>query len=130
MSSGSDEYVCEICVPTPSASPLNRKVHFRHFSFSGSLRSDPSLTRRHMHYYTTDHKYENVMARNIQRVNAVASATIGLGIAVRARDLARGNIGHDPPQRGWRMQDEITAPTDGPVDYTHLMSTEAFGAPN
>jgi len=40
MSSGSDEYVCETFVPTPSASPLSRKVHFRHFSFSGSPRSD------------------------------------------------------------------------------------------
>ena len=70
------------------------------------------------------------MARNIQRVNAVASAAIGLSIAVRARGLARGNIGQDPAQRGWRMQDEITAAIDGPVDYTHLMSMEAFGAPN
>ena len=33
---------------------------------------------QHMHYYTTDLKYETVMARNIQRVNAVASAGIGL----------------------------------------------------
>ena len=44
-----------------------------------------ATTRQHMHYYTTDLKYETVMARNIQRVNAVASAAIGLGIAVRAR---------------------------------------------
>jgi len=89
-----------------------------------------ATTRQHMHYYTTDLQYETVMARNIQRVNAVASAAIGLSIAVRARGLARGNIGQDPAQRGWRMQDEITAAIDGPVDYTHLMSMEAFGAPN
>jgi hypothetical protein len=49
-----------------------------------------------MHYYTTDLKYKTVMARNIQRVNAVASAAIGLSIAVRARGLARGNIGQNP----------------------------------
>ena len=50
-----------------------------------------ATTRQHMHYYTTDLKYETVLARNIQRVNnAVASAAIGLGIAVRARGLARG----------------------------------------
>jgi hypothetical protein len=51
-------------------------------------------------------------------------------IAVRARGLARGNIGQDPAQRGWRMQDEITVAIYGPVDYTHLMSMEAFGPPN
>ena len=89
-----------------------------------------ATTRQHMHYYTTDLQYETVMARNIQRVNAVASAAIGLSIAVRARGLARGNIGHDPPMRGWRMQDEITAAIDGPVDYAHLISMDAFGAPN
>ena len=59
-----------------------------------------------MHYYTTDLKHETVMARNIQHVNAVASAAIGLGIAVEARGLARGRIGQDPPRHGWRMQDE------------------------
>jgi hypothetical protein len=89
-----------------------------------------ATTRQHMHYYTTDLQYETVMARNIQRVNAVASAAIGLSIAVRARGLARGNIGHDPPMRGWRMQDEITAAIDGPVDYAHLISMDAFGASN
>jgi hypothetical protein len=68
-----------------------------------------ATTRQHMHYYTTDLKYETVMARNIERVNAVASAAIGLSIAVRARGLARGNVGQNPPQRGWRMQDEITS---------------------
>ena len=41
-----------------------------------------ATTSQHMHYYTTDLKYETVLARNIQRVNAVASAAIGLGIAV------------------------------------------------
>jgi hypothetical protein len=41
-----------------------------------------ATTRQHMHYYTTDLKYDTVMARNIQHVNAVASASIGLGIAV------------------------------------------------
>ena len=61
-----------------------------------------ATTRQHMHYYTTDLKYETVMARNIQRVNAVASAAIGLGIAVRARGLARGGKGREPPRRGWR----------------------------
>ena len=72
------------------------------------------------------------MARNIQRVtgNAVASAAIGLGIAVRARGLARGRIGQDPPRHGWRMQDDIVAAIDGPINYAHLMSSEAFGAPN
>ena len=89
-----------------------------------------AMTRQHMHYCTTDLKYETVMARNIQRVNAVASAAIGLGIAVRARGLARGRIGQDPPRHGWRMQDEIVAATDGPINYAHLMSSEAFGAPN
>ena len=44
-----------------------------------------ATTRQHMHYHTADLKYETVVARNIQRVNAVASAAIGLGIAVRAR---------------------------------------------
>jgi hypothetical protein len=85
-----------------------------------------------MRYYTAGLKYETVMARNIQRVNAVASAAIGLGIAVRSRGLAIGGafIGQNPPQRGWRMQDEITAAMDGPVDYAHLMSMGAFGAPN
>jgi hypothetical protein len=83
-----------------------------------------------MQYYTNDLKYETVMARNIQRVNAVASAAIGLGIAVRARGLARGRIGRDPPRHGWRMQDEIVAAIDGPINYAHLMSSEAFGAPN
>jgi len=90
-------------------------------------------TRQHMHYYTTDLKYETVMARNIQRVNAVASAAIGLAIAVRARGLARGRIGQDPPRQGWRMQDDIVAELaaiDGPINYAHLMSSEAFGAPN
>jgi len=52
------------------------------------------------------------MARNIQRVNAVASAAIGLGIAVSARGLARGCIGQDPPRHGWRMQDKIVAAID------------------
>jgi len=92
-----------------------------------------ATTSQHMHYYTTDLKYETVLARNIQRVNAVASAAIGLGIAVRARGLARGRIGQDPPRHGWRMQDDIVAERaaqDGPVDYAHLMSAEAFGAPN
>ena len=81
-----------------------------------------------MHYYTTDLKYETVLARNIQRVNAVASAAIGLGITVRAR-----RIGQDPPRHGWRMQDDIAierAAIDGPIDYAHLMSSQAFGAPN
>ena len=88
-------------------------------------------TRQHMHYYTTDLKYETVMARNIQRVNAVASAAMGLAIAVRARGLARGRIGQDPPRQGWRTQDDIpVAAIDGPVNYAHLMSSEAFGAPN
>ena len=90
-------------------------------------------TRPHMHHYTTDLKYETIMARNIQRVNAVTSAAIGLGIAVRARGLARGRIGQDPPRHGWRMQDDIVAERaaqDGPVDYAHLMSDAAFGAPN
>jgi hypothetical protein len=92
-----------------------------------------ATTLQHMHYYTTDLKYETIMARNIQRVNAVASAAIGLGIAVRARGLARGRIGQDPPRHGWRMQDDIVAERaaqDGPVDYAHLMSDAAFGAPN
>ena len=53
-----------------------------------------------MHNYTTDLKCETVMARNIQRVSAVASAAVGLGIAVEARGLARGHIGQDPPRRG------------------------------
>jgi len=76
-----------------------------------------ATTRQHMHYYTTDLKYETVMARNIQRVNAVpvASAAMGLGIAVGARGLAGGNIGQNPPQRGWRMQDEITAAMGGQI---------------
>jgi hypothetical protein len=74
-----------------------------------------------MQYYTNDLKYETVMARNIQRVNAVASAAIGLGIAVRARGLARGRIGQDPPRHGWRMQDEIVAAIDRPIKYAHLM---------
>ena len=89
-----------------------------------------ATTSQHMHYYTTDLKYETVLARNIQRVNAVASAAIGLGIAVRARGLARGRIGQDPPRHGWRMQDDIVASIDGPINYAHLMSSEAFGAPN
>jgi len=72
-------------------------------------------TRQHMHHYTTDLKYETVMARNIQRVNAVASAA-NREIAGRARGLARGNIGQNPPRGGWRMQDEITAAMDGPID--------------
>ena len=70
---------------------------------------------------------------NIQRVNAVASAAIGLGIAVGARGLARGRMGQDPPRQGWRMQDDIVAELaaiDGPINYAHLMSSEAFGAPN
>ena len=86
-----------------------------------------------MHYYTTDLKNETVMAKNIQRVNAVASAAMGLGIAVRARGLARGRIGQDPPRHGWRMQDDIVAELaaiDGPINYAHLMSSQAFGAPN
>ena len=69
----------------------------------------------------------------MKRVNAVASAAIGLGIAVRARVLARGRIGQDPPRHGWRMQDDIDAARaamDGPVDYAHLMSSQTFGAPN
>ena len=71
------------------------------------------------------------MARDSQRVNAgLASATIGLGIAVRARGLARGRIGQDPPRHGWRMQDEIVAAMDDPINYALLMSSEAFGAPN
>ena len=92
-----------------------------------------ATTSQHMHYYTTDLKYETVLARNIQRVNAVASAAIGLGITVRARGLARGRIGQDPPRHGWRMQDDIAferAALDGPIDYAHLMSSQAFGAPN
>jgi hypothetical protein len=89
-----------------------------------------ATTLQHMHCYTTDLKYETVMARNIQRVNAVASAAIGPGIAVRARGLARGRIGQDPPRHGWRMQDEIVVAMDGPINYAHLMSSEAFGAPN
>jgi len=35
--------------------------------------------------------------------------------------------------RGWRMQDDIVAELaaiDGPINYAHLMSSEAFGAPN
>ena len=28
------------------------------------------------------------------------------------------------------MQDDIVAAIDGPVNYAHLMSSEAFGAPN
>ena len=86
-----------------------------------------------MHYYTTDLKYETVLARNIQLVNAVASAAIGLGITVRARGLARGRIGQDPPRHGWRMQDDIVterAAIDGPINHTHLMSSQAFGAPD
>ena len=79
-----------------------------------------------MHYYTIDLKYETVMARNFQLVNAVASAATGLGIAVRARGLARGRIGQD---HGWRMQDDIVAAIDGLFNYAHLMSSEAFGAP-
>jgi len=58
----------------------------------------------------------------------VASAAIGLGIAVGARVLARGRIGQDPPRNGWRMQDEIVAAMDAPI--AHMMSSEAFGAPN
>ena len=77
-----------------------------------------------------DLKYETVMARNIQRVNAVASAAIGLAIAVEARGLARGRIGQDLPRQGRRMQDELVAAMDGPINYAHLMSTGAFGAPN
>ena len=68
-----------------------------------------------MHDFTTDLKYETAMARNIQRVNAVASAAIGLGVAVRARGLARGRIGQDPLRHGWRMQDEIVAAMDAPT---------------
>jgi len=68
-----------------------------------------ATTRQHMHYYTTDLKYKTVMARNIQRFNAVASAAIGLGIAVGARGLARGRIGQDTPRHGWRMQEDIVA---------------------
>ena len=56
--------------------------------------------------------------------------TIGLGIAVGARGLARGRMGQDPPRQGWRMHDEIAAAIDGPINYAHLMSSEAFGAPN
>ena len=66
----------------------------------------------------------------VQRVNAVASAAIGLGIAVGARGLTRGRMGQDPPRQGWRMHDEIAAAIDGPINYAHLMSSEAFGAPN
>jgi hypothetical protein len=58
-----------------------------------------------------------------RHVDAVASAAIGLGIAVRARGLARGRIGQDPPRRGWRMQDEVTAAMDGPINYAHLTSS-------
>ena len=83
-----------------------------------------------MPYYTIDLKYETVTTRNIQRVNAVASAAIGLGIAVGARGLARGRIGQDPPRRGWRMQDETIAAMDAPINFAHLMSSEAFGAPD
>ena len=95
-------------------------------------RTSNDAPAQHMRYYITDTKYETVMARNIQRVNAVASAAIGLGIAVRARRLARGHIGQDPPRCGWRKQDEVTAAMDGPIKYryAHLMSSEAFGAPN
>ena len=91
-----------------------------------------ATTRQHMDHYTVDLKIETVMARNIQRVNAVASAAIGPGIpvAVRARGLARGRIGQDPPRHGRRMHDEIVAAIDGPINYAHLMSSEAFGAPN
>jgi len=83
-----------------------------------------------MPYYTIDLKYETVTTRNIQRVNAVASAATGLGIAVRARGLARGRIGQDPPRHGWRKRDEIVAAIDGPIHYAHLTSSEAFGALN
>ena len=67
------------------------------------------------------------MARNIRRVSAVASAALGLGIALRARGLARGRIGQDPPRHGWRMQDDIVAAIDDPINYAHLISSEAFG---
>ena len=71
---------------------------------------------------TSELKYETVMARNIQRVNAVpvASAAMGLGIAVGARGLAGGNIGQNPPQSGWRMQDEIAAAMYGPIDCVFI----------
>lgn len=39
-----------------------------------------ATTRQHMQYNTADLKYETVLARNIQRVNAVASEAISLGI--------------------------------------------------
>jgi hypothetical protein len=44
----------------------------------------------------------------------LASAAIGLlDIVVRARGLDTERIGHNPPQRGWRMHDdEITAAMD------------------
>ena len=65
--------------------------------------------------------------------DVVGSHTLKLsfGLRARARGLARGRIGQDPPRQGWRTQDHILAAAiDGPVNYAHLMSSEAFGAPN
>jgi hypothetical protein len=107
---------------------ISFELHFTRMYCGDSVAQ--ATTRQHMHYHTTDLKYETVMARTIHRVNAVASAAIGLGIAVRARGLATRRIGQDPPRSGWRMQDEITAAMDGPMDCAHLMSSEAFGEPD
>jgi hypothetical protein len=86
-----------------------------------------ATTRQHMHYCTTELKYENVMARNIQRFNALPSAAICPGITDRARGLARVELTsarallNHCPKPGWRMQDEITAAMDGPIDHVHFM---------
>ena len=85
------------------------------------------MTQQHMHYYYTDLKFDVIMARNIERVNAVASAAIVSGVGVRARGLRGGRIGADPPRRGWRTQDDIVGGIDGPVDYSHMMADDWFG---
>ena len=85
------------------------------------------MTQQHMHYYYTDLKFDVIMARNIERVNAVASAAIASGVGVRARGIRGGRIGVDPPRRGWRTQDDIVGGIDGPVDYSHMMADDWFG---
>lgn len=85
------------------------------------------MTQQHMHYYYTDLKFDVIMARNIERVNAVASAAIASGVGLRARGIRGGRIGVDPPRRGWRTQDDIVGGIEGPVDYSHMMADDWFG---
>ena len=70
-------------------------------------------THQHINYYYSDLHPEVLLARNIERVNAVASAAIVLGVGLRARGLRQGSIGKDPPLRGWRAH---RAPYDSVED--------------